>query len=55
MVDNDSSDGSYERLVAEYGDKIKVIKNTKSGCACGRNFGIRHAKGDLLYFIDSDQ
>ena len=55
VVDNDSTDGSYERLVAEYGKKIKIIKNNKNGCACGRNLGVRHAKGDLLYFLDSDQ
>ena len=55
VVDNDSTDGSYEKLIETYGDKIKVIKNDRNGCSCGRNLGVRHATGEMLLFLDSDQ
>lgn len=55
VVDNDSTDGSYERLGEEYGDKIKLVKNSKNGCSSGRNLGAQAATGELLLFLDSDQ
>lgn len=55
VVDNDSTDGSYELLLEEYGSKIKVIKNEKNGCSCGRNLGVQHATNEMLLFLDSDQ
>jgi len=55
VVDNDSTDGSYEKLLEVYGDRIKVIKNPKNGCSCGRNLGVQYATKDLLLFLDSDQ
>ena len=54
-MDNDSTDGSYELLLEEYGSKIKVIKNEKNGCSCGRNLGVQHATNEMLLFLDSDQ
>ena len=32
-----------------------MIENNKNGCASGRNLGMRHATGELICFIDSDQ
>lgn len=55
VVDNDSTDGSYEELIKEYSRKIKVIKNDKNGCSSGRNLGVKNATGDYLVFLDSDQ
>lgn len=55
VVDNASTDGSYEKLVEEYGNRIKVVKNERNGCACGRNLGVKHATGEMLLFLDSDQ
>jgi len=35
--------------------KIKIIKNTKNlGAGISRNIGIKHAKGEIIAFIDSD-
>lgn len=55
VVDNQSTDGSYEFLQEEYGDHIKLVKNTKNGCSSGRNLGVQNSKGELIFFLDSDQ
>lgn len=55
VVDNDSTDGSYEELQKVYKNKIKLIKNSKNGCASGRNLGAKEAKGSYIMFLDSDQ
>lgn len=53
VVDNQSTDGSYELLLDE--PRIKVLQNTVNGCSTGRNLGAEHATGDVLVFLDSDQ
>lgn len=55
VVDNDSTDGSAEKLEEEFGDKIKLIRNGKNGCSSGRNLGVQNASGEILFFLDSDQ
>ena len=55
VVDNQSTDGSYEMIQEKYKDKIKLYKNTKNGCSSGRNLGVSHATKDYIMFLDSDQ
>lgn len=55
VVDNDSSDGSYEKLQNKYEGRIILLKNRKNGCSSGRNLGARVARGEYLFFLDSDQ
>lgn len=55
VVDNQSSDGSYELLESKYKEKIKLVRNTKNGCSSGRNLGVENAKGDYILFLDSDE
>ena len=55
VVDNGSVDGSYELLKEKYGDKIKLVKNSKNGCSSGRNLGVRLSTKKYLLFLDSDQ
>lgn len=55
VVDNQSTDGSYEFLHECYGNDIVLLKNDRNGCSSGRNLGIRHAKGNFIVFLDSDQ
>ena len=55
VIDNLSTDGSYEWLQSVYGNSIRLVKNTKNGCSSGRNIGIRYALGNLICFLDSDQ
>ena len=55
VVDNQSTDGSYEQLTAKYGSRIKLVRNRKNGCSSGRNLGVKVSKGDYILFLDSDQ
>lgn len=55
-VDDGSSDNSpkilreYERLDS----RIKVFSQENIGVSAARNEGMRHATGDYIYFVDSD-
>ncbi len=56
MVDDGSSDGSAE-LCDEWAGKdgrIRVFRNQHGGPAIARNTGIEAAKGDYIFFLDSD-
>ena len=55
VVDNGSTDGSYELLEEKYSDRIKLLKNSVNGCSSGRNLGAANAEGEYLFFLDSDQ
>lgn len=55
VVDNKSTDGSFEMLQQEYNDKIKLYQNTKNGCSSGRNLGVSKSTKDYIMFLDSDQ
>lgn len=55
VVDNNSSDGSYELLLEKYSNKIKLVRNVKNGCSSGRNLGVENASKDYILFLDSDQ
>jgi len=55
VVDNGSTDGSYEILKEKYRDKIILIQNDRNGCSSGRNLGVENATGEFICFLDSDQ
>lgn len=55
VVDNQSTDGSVDYIVKNYGEKIRIIMNSKNGCSSGRNLGVSEAAGEILVFLDSDQ
>ena len=56
IIVDDASTDNTESLVSKYDDKrIKYIKHeTNRRQAAARNTGIKHAKGDYVAFIDSD-
>lgn len=57
VVDNNSSDGSYEMLIEKYkeNDFVKVVRNQKNGCSSGRNLGVKNSKNEYILFLDSDE
>lgn len=54
VVDNQSTDGSYEEIKKKYSN-IKLYRNNKNGCSSGRNIGIKKATKKYVMFLDSDQ
>jgi glycosyltransferase involved in cell wall biosynthesis len=54
VIDDESPDRSVE-ICQQFNDsRIKIISQKNRGLAGARNTGIRHAQGDYLAFLDSD-
>jgi glycosyltransferase involved in cell wall biosynthesis len=55
VVDNYSTDNT-DQVVASFNDpRLKYLKFNNQGIiAAGRNFGVKHAQGQILAFIDAD-
>ena len=57
LVDDGSVDSTAEickKYVLEYPENIKYFYKTNGGQASARNFGIGHANGKYLNFLDAD-
>ena len=57
IVINDGSTDDSEQIINEYASKygnIVYYKKENTGIADTRNFGIEHANGDYIAFVDSD-
>lgn len=56
LVDDGSTDNSLDicRKYAQKDKRISVISIPNSGVSTARNTGMRHAKGDFIQFVDSD-
>lgn len=55
-VDDGSTDGS-KKILQEYAEKdkrIRVISQQNKGAGAARNYGFTLAKGEYVYFMDSD-
>ena len=52
FVDNGSHDGSPD-ILARY-PEIRLLREPERGSYAARNLGLRHARGDVLAFTDSD-
>ena len=53
VVDDGSTDDTA-RVLASYGNRIRVVKQPNAGPSAARNAGIRESKGELVAFLDSD-
>jgi glycosyltransferase involved in cell wall biosynthesis len=51
VVDNGSTDDTV-KIARKYADQVLVCPGIKVGAV--RNMGVRHARGDIIAFIDSD-
>ena len=56
VIDDGSTDQTAEIIFNNYSyfENLKFIKQSNSGVSSARNKGIEYAKGDYLFFIDSD-
>lgn len=55
VVDNDSSDGSLEPLIALADDKLVIIRNGKNlGFSAGCNIGAKASSADRVLFLNPD-
>ena len=56
IVNDGSSDGSMEvvRQYARQTGNIRIIEQENAGLSAARNTGIKEAKGEYLWFVDSD-
>jgi len=54
VVDNASSDDTPDRIAERWPDVRLVRLGENLGAVGGRNEGMRHARGEYFYFIDSD-
>lgn len=54
VIDDGSTDGSYEYLLNLNHPFLKVYKNPKKGACAARNYGISLSKGKYVQFLDAD-
>jgi glycosyltransferase involved in cell wall biosynthesis len=52
VVDDGSTDSTIK--IAQEFSKVKIIKGKHKGPGFSRNLGAKHAKGDVLVFVDAD-
>ncbi|MBT6357215.1 MAG: glycosyltransferase, partial [Chloroflexi bacterium] len=54
VVDNDSSDSSFNMVSCGF-PEVKLINLDRNiGCPGGRNIGFLNSSGDILFFLDDD-
>jgi glycosyltransferase involved in cell wall biosynthesis len=53
VVDDGSTDGTAKAVQA-YGDSVRLVRQRPAGPYAARNLGLKHARGALIAFIDSD-
>ena len=53
LVDDGSTDDTRV-VLAEYGDRIRLLAKVNGGPAAARNHGLQHACGEYVAFLDAD-
>jgi glycosyltransferase involved in cell wall biosynthesis len=53
VVDDGSTDATHA-VLAEYGDRLRLLAKQNGGPAAARNHGLQHAQGEYVAFLDAD-
>jgi len=54
VVADDGSSDDTRRIVQSFGPRVTYTQQANAGVSAARNFGMRHARGELIAFLDSD-
>ena|GEM_PF-813833 len=54
VVDNGSTDSSWEKAQAFQDFRIRLLQSPKQGPGAARNYGLTHARGEWIQFLDAD-
>jgi hypothetical protein len=54
VVDDGSTDGTAELLAGIVDGRLRYVAGRHAGVAAARNLGVKHARGDVIAFLDSD-
>ncbi|HAA29501.1 MAG TPA: glycosyl transferase [Cyanobacteria bacterium UBA8553] len=54
VVDNGSTDDSWEKAQAFQGPRIRLLQSPKQGPGAARNYGLDFAQGQWIQFLDAD-
>ena len=54
VVDDGSTDGAGQWLSERYGLRVHYLWKENGGVSSARNFGLRHASGEYIQFLDAD-
>jgi glycosyltransferase involved in cell wall biosynthesis len=58
IVDDGSTDGETPRVAAELADahpaEVRCVRQANAGAGAARNTGLRHARGEFIQYLDSD-
>lgn len=54
VVDDGSTDDSYNRVIAIEDDRIRLLHKENGGVSSARNYGIRAARSQYIAFLDGD-
>ena len=54
VVDDGSRDNTAEVVEQRYGGRVRCFRQANGGQATARNTGLRHARGEIIGFVDAD-
>lgn len=54
VVDDGSTDGTYDFLKKKYNEKINLVRQINKGLAEARNTGLKYSNGEFIQFLDAD-